>query len=169
MSESQISGIKLPRIAITYCTQCRWMLRAAYFGQELLSTFGTTLGEIALVPATGGIFTVQLIYAPESQSQAMDSRTDNGAKDITLKSVLIWDRKAEGGFPETKVLKQRIRDHLEPGRDLGHSDTPSKHAKKSQVEEMHVPKTTEAGVDSQAGIDLAVNSKAGDEQCTDCG
>ncbi|KAK8191431.1 seleno protein, W-related family, partial [Phyllosticta capitalensis] len=87
-----------PRVAITYCTQCRWMLRAAYFGQELLSTFGTAIGEIALVPATGGIFTVGLV------------------------KVLLWDRKAEGGFPETKVLKQRVRDHLEPNRNLGHSD-----------------------------------------------
>jgi len=39
---------------------------------------------------------------------------------------LLWDRKAEGGFPETKVLKQRVRDHLDPGRNLGHSDTPAK-------------------------------------------
>lgn len=29
------------------------MLRAAYFAQELLSTFGTTIGEVALIPATG--------------------------------------------------------------------------------------------------------------------
>jgi len=43
--------------------------------------------------------------------------------------VLLWDRKAEGGFPETKVLKQRVRDHIDPNRDLGHSD---KHGKKKE-------------------------------------
>lgn len=31
------------------------------FGQELLSTFGTQIGEIALIPATGGLFTVELV------------------------------------------------------------------------------------------------------------
>jgi predicted Rdx family selenoprotein len=37
------------------------MLRAAYFAQELLSTFGNQIGEIALVPATGGLFQVELV------------------------------------------------------------------------------------------------------------
>ena len=27
------------RIEIEYCTQCRWMLRAAWVAQELLTTF----------------------------------------------------------------------------------------------------------------------------------
>ena len=90
------------------------MLRAAYFGQELLSTFGTSIGEIALIPATGGIFQVHLTYIPEDQSAT--SRTQE---------VLLWDRKAEGGFPETKILKQKLRNCIEPDKDLGHSDKPS--------------------------------------------
>jgi selT/selW/selH-like putative selenoprotein len=61
MNLTQTAPVALPRVAITFCTQCRWMLRAAYFGQELLSTFGTQIGEIALIPATGGIFTVELV------------------------------------------------------------------------------------------------------------
>ena len=32
---------------------------------------------------------------------------------------------------ETKVLKQRVRDHIDPSRDLGHSDT---HGKKKTEE-----------------------------------
>ena len=87
-----------PRIASTYCTQCNWMLRAAWMAQELLSTFGQDLAEVALVPGTGGIFVV------------------------TLDGQTIWDRKADGGFPEAKVLKQRVRDVAWPQRDLGHSD-----------------------------------------------
>ena len=31
-------------------------------------------------------------------------------------------RKAEGRFPESKELKQLIRDMIAPERDLGHSD-----------------------------------------------
>ncbi|MDT9115814.1 Rdx family protein, partial [Escherichia coli] len=33
-----------PLISITYCTQCNWMLRAAWMAQELLSTFSLELG-----------------------------------------------------------------------------------------------------------------------------
>lgn len=36
--------------------------------------------------------------------------------------TVLWDRKADGGFPETKELKRRVRDVIEPGRDLGHVD-----------------------------------------------
>ncbi|SHJ73760.1 selenoprotein W-related protein [Aureimonas altamirensis DSM 21988] len=87
-----------PRITITYCTQCQWLLRAAWLAQELLSTFGTDIGEVALVPGTGGIFEIACDGAP------------------------VWERKADGGFPEAKVLKQRVRDILDPERSLGHSD-----------------------------------------------
>ncbi len=86
------------RIAITYCTQCQWLLRAAWMAQELLATFPTELGEVALVPGTGGIFQI----------------TSNGE--------LIWDRERDGGFPDVKTLKQLVRDRISPGRDLGHTD-----------------------------------------------
>ena len=123
MSQNTSSDLKFPRVAITYCTQCRWMLRAAYYAQELLSTFSTVIGEIALIPATGGVFTVSLTYQTKVQERDKD--------ELEVKSVLLWDRKTEG-FPETKVLKQRVRDHLEPGRDLGHSDTQSKILKREE-------------------------------------
>jgi selenoprotein W-related protein len=87
-----------PRIAITYCRQCNWMLRAAWMAQELLSTFGDDLGEVALVPATGGVF--QIEYEGE----------------------VLWERKRDGGFPDSRTLKQRVRDRLDPARDLGHVD-----------------------------------------------
>lgn len=90
-----------PKVCITYCTQCQWLLRAAWMAQELLQTFGADLGEVALVPGTGGIFT------------------------ITLDGEMIWDRKAMEGFPEAKVLKQLVRDRIDPDRDLGHSDRKS--------------------------------------------
>ena len=87
-----------PRIAITYCTQCQWLLRAAWMAQELLSTFRDDLGEVALVPATGGTFT------------------------IVVGAETVWDRARDGGFPDVKTLKQRVRDRLDPERDLGHLD-----------------------------------------------
>ncbi|OAL56897.1 hypothetical protein IQ07DRAFT_582187 [Pyrenochaeta sp. DS3sAY3a] len=121
------------------------MLRAAYFGQELLSTFSNQIGEISLIPATGGLFTVELTYIPPSN--AADEQ------DVEIKKVLLWDRKAEGGFPETKVLKQRVRDYIDPSRDLGHSD---KHGKKK------VEKTGEEGEGVSAEKQVSSEDKGGE-------
>lgn len=89
---------KQPRVEIEFCTQCRWLLRAAWMAQELLTTFDRELGEVALQPGTGGIFEVRL-----------DGR-------------VLFSRKETGRFPESKELKQLIRDVIAPDRDLGHSD-----------------------------------------------
>ncbi|KAI8937810.1 hypothetical protein NX059_005507 [Plenodomus lindquistii] len=126
--------VNLPRVAISYCIQCKWMLRAAYFGQELLSTFGTQIGEIALIPSTGGLFQVHLTYVPVKEEDG----EEEGGEDVEVKvqKVLLWDRKTEGGFPETKVLKQKVRDCIDPKRDLGHSDKGGK--KKGAVDEAGV-------------------------------
>lgn len=51
---------------------------------------------------------------------------DTGGRfEIFCNGVQIWERKQEGGFPEAKVLKQRVRDLIDPERDLGHVDRPS--------------------------------------------
>ena len=55
-------------------------------------------GEVSLQPGTGGVFV------------------------ITYNGEVIWERKTDGGFPDVKQLKQRVRDHLDPDRDLGHLD-----------------------------------------------
>ncbi|GAD64302.1 hypothetical protein PA6_035_00620 [Aquipseudomonas alcaligenes NBRC 14159] len=87
-----------PEVVITYCTQCQWLLRAAWLAQELLSTFADELGMVSLQPGTGGVFR------------------------IVCDGVQLWERKADGGFPEAKELKQRLRDLIEPERNLGHID-----------------------------------------------
>ena len=90
-----------PRIAITYCRQCNWLLRSAWMAQELLSTFSEDLQEVALLPSTGGAFQIE------------------------LDDELLWERKRDGGFPDVKTLKQLVRDRLDPQRDLGHLDRTS--------------------------------------------
>lgn len=87
-----------PRVEIEYCTQCRWLLRAAWLAQELLTTFEAELGEVAMLPGTGGIF------------------------EIRLNGETVFSRKQEGRFPEAKEIKQRLRDRIAPDKDLGHSD-----------------------------------------------
>ena len=34
------------RVEIEYCTQCRWLLRAAWMAQELLTTFEAKIKEL---------------------------------------------------------------------------------------------------------------------------
>ena len=53
---------------------------------------------MTLVPGTGGIF------------------------EIRVGDEVVWERKRDGGFPDVKALKSRVRDRVSPGRDLGHLD-----------------------------------------------
>lgn len=89
---------KVNQLEIEYCTQCHWLLRASWMAQELLTTFNTDITSLALVPGSGGIFEVRL----------------NGS--------VIFSGKETGRFPESKELKQLIRDLIDPERVLGHSD-----------------------------------------------
>ena len=68
--------------------------------QELLATFESDLHSVALVPATGGLF------------------------EIWFEDRRIWSRESDGGFPQAKELKQRVRNEIDPERDLGHVDRP---------------------------------------------
>ncbi|MBO9532702.1 MAG: SelT/SelW/SelH family protein [Solirubrobacteraceae bacterium] len=85
----------LPRVEIAYCTQCNWLLRAQWMAAELLQTFPTELGEVALLPRTGGTFTV------------------------SAAGTVVWDRRTDGGFPDAAELKRRVRDVIAPERKLG--------------------------------------------------
>jgi selenoprotein W-related protein len=69
--------------------------------QELLTTFETDLAEVALVPGMGGIF------------------------EVRVDGATIFSRKEYGRFPESKELKQLIRDKIAPEKKLGHSDRES--------------------------------------------
>ena len=89
-----------PRIEIHYCTRCRWLLRAAWTAQELLTTFESEIGEVALIPGIKGIF------------------------DVVVDGKKVFSRQQAGRFPESKELKQQIRDLIAPDKPLGHSDLP---------------------------------------------
>lgn len=96
--EDTVAAPSKPAVTIVYCRQCNWLLRSAWMAQELLSTFSEELGAVTLVPATGGAFRIE------------------------VDGTLIWDRVADGGFPDVKALKQRVRDRIAPDRGLGHVD-----------------------------------------------
>ena len=61
-------------------------------------TFDTDLGELALVPAGGGVF------------------------EVRVDDALIWSKKEQGRFPDSKELKQLVRDRVVPEKYLGHSE-----------------------------------------------
>ena len=85
-------------VTIEYCTGCNWLLRAGWMAQELLQSFGEDLGGVTLVPGYGGTY------------------------EVRLDGDLLWERKRDGGFPEAKELKKRLRDRIDPARDMGHLD-----------------------------------------------
>lgn len=94
----RVSVMPLPVVEIEYCRQCRWLLRAAWTAQELLTTFEDEIGGVLLKPGTGGAFVV---------------RVDGD---------VVFSRKDAGRHAEINELKQLVRDRVAPERSLGHSD-----------------------------------------------
>ena len=88
-----------PTITIEYCPKCNWMMRAAYMAQELLTTFTDDVYGVMLRPSE-----------------------ISGTYTISIDDAILFDRKTEGRFPEIKELKQLVRDRVNPGKSLGHSD-----------------------------------------------
>jgi selenoprotein W-related protein len=68
--------------------------------QELLLTFESDISELSLKPSS-----------------------EAGTFQIILNDTLIHCRKSAGDFPELKIIKRKIRDIINPLKNLGHSDT----------------------------------------------
>ena len=65
---------------------------------------------------------------------------------------------------EAKILKQRLRNHIEPEKNLGHSDTPSKKAPSSE------PAKAPSAQQNKREPDQQAESKPSDTaNCEDCG
>ncbi|KIX01792.1 guanine nucleotide-binding protein subunit gamma [Rhinocladiella mackenziei CBS 650.93] len=110
---------------INYCNQTRdYMVPSVWgqYAQELLQTFGTSIGEIALIPVTGGIFAITMTHPVKNIPESSPPRVGSAESSIAVQDTLLWDRKTNGGFPETKELKSKVRNIIEPDRDLGHID-----------------------------------------------
>ena len=84
------------RVEITYCTRCKFLLRAAWLAQELLTTFESELSEVALRPGSGGIFEVSL------DGEAIVSNANSGS------------------MPDAAEVKRLLRNRIAPGRRIGH-------------------------------------------------
>ena len=89
-------------IKINFCTKCGWLTRASWLSQEFINTFESDISSINLVPDRNGKF------------------------EIRCSNVMIFSRKKEAKFIDLKLMKQRIRDVVNPSMTLGHSDVRSK-------------------------------------------
>ena len=85
-----------PSVEIRYCTKCKFLLRAAWLAQELLSSFEKELQEVILVPSSGGIL------------------------EIRIDDHLLFSNKKENRLPEVREIKLLIRDLIAPDRQIGH-------------------------------------------------
>jgi len=93
------------------------MLRSNWILSELLTTFAyeDRLVSISLIPqgpplSDGGIF------------RLCASNYEGGDINHYNEKIVLWDRKINGRFPESKEVKQLVRDVCNPDIDLGHSD-----------------------------------------------
>jgi selenoprotein W-related protein len=88
-----------PRLTIEYCPKCKWLTRAAWMAQELLTTFENELDGVILRPSEV-----------------------SGRYDIFLNDIILYSRKEEGGFPEITELKKLVRNQIAPDKNLGHTE-----------------------------------------------
>jgi len=120
------------------------MLRSNWILSELLTTFAyeDRLVSISLIPqgpplSDGGIFR---LCASNYDDEDRDIQHDNEKN-----TMVLWDRKVNGRFPESKEVKQLVRDVCNPDIDLGHSD-----------------------VNKIDNVDNIANSKKDADDCVEC-
>ncbi|KAH3668603.1 hypothetical protein OGAPHI_002357 [Ogataea philodendri] len=115
-----------PAVNISYCVKCKWMLRAAWYQQEILQTFSSkAIDENETTLTVNSVTLSPSLVAGTFKVAVKKSESDDW--------TVIWDRVVDEGFPDSKILKQRIRDHLYPELKLSHIDKPNKNGGRLQT------------------------------------
>jgi len=98
------------------------------------------------------------------------SNASDSDSSASVTDTVIWDRKTENGFPETKELKNRVRNIIEPDRDLGHIDRRLKKDKEAQSGSGAGDPTVAKLHGESNGQQVADGEGKGSEQkeCEDC-
>ena len=149
-SALKASSGAMNHVVLKFCTGCKWGARSIWIAQELLTTFNEeNLSAVSLAP----------------------SRPPPGARfvithyDEMNTPTLLWDRQAEGGFPELKVIKQSVRSKVNPGLYLGHSDSADR-------DESDAPNNAEAEAPALPSMDILLGVVSGPnvsiKYCTGC-
>jgi selenoprotein W-related protein len=85
-----------PRVEITYCRRCKFLLRATWLGTEILTAFPEEIGELAIVPGSGGIF------------------------EVKLDGEVVATNRGGAPIPDAAEVKRALRDRIAPERRIGH-------------------------------------------------
>lgn len=101
---------------------------------------------------TGGIFAVSILHSASTTSEPTET--------------LLWDRKTENSFPETKELKNRVRNIIDPGKDMGHIDRRLKKDQEEKKGDENVVQAQPTTVESSTQ-EIKPPEKA-QENCEDC-
>lgn len=110
----------LPKVRIEYCAKCKWHNRAVWYAQEVLQTFSdpdsNLVAEVALCPSytNPGLFQVTV---ENSTGETIIYRRRMKKSATEQSEEYYYD-----GFPDSKLLKQLIRNTLFPKVGLGHVD-----------------------------------------------
>lgn len=83
---------------IRLCPKCKWLFRATWISQELYNLLESDLESIKLVQSDSGVF------------------------EVYCKKNIIFSRHVEKVFIDIAIIKQRLRNLIDPERDLGHTD-----------------------------------------------
>jgi selT/selW/selH-like putative selenoprotein len=133
-----------PQVCITYDPSQRLLARSVYTGSELLlSTFtGDLLSCCTIQPTNTSSYRISLV----EENTDDDSGSTEGSEDHlqATKETMLWDSLRAASleeasavvkdttasmvteFPDVVQLKRRLRDILDPSKDLGHVDSARK-------------------------------------------
>ena len=101
-----------------------------------------------------------------ARSGVEDGKGTKTGTEVQVQRTVLWDRKADGGFPETKTLKGRVRDLVEPDRGLGHTDRALRKDEK-RSEDVQQEAKQEQGMDAEGNAETREEGgKAKD--CEEC-
>jgi selenoprotein W-related protein len=134
---------KLPCVDIAYTRDHRQ--RALYLAQECLRTFSDDIKSLSLRCVDDAADAENKSSIDNLQVSVISMRNDATSLEV------VWER----GFPETKVLKQKIRDVLVPDKGLGHSDNDNNQGTRSVENSGDVLEDDEAAVEARRFFGVA--------------
>mmetsp|Transcript_2001 Transcript_2001/g.3629 ORF Transcript_2001/g.3629 Transcript_2001/m.3629 type:complete len:360 (+) Transcript_2001:2936-4015(+) len=95
-----VENCNLPNVNVKYCNVSKWMMRANWICQEILSTFQDEVRSVTLIPMRSSI---------EEKS---------GIFEVSISDRIVWNRKKDGKAFHIEKIKSRIRDIVSPDKDL---------------------------------------------------
>lgn len=126
--QQQPQLVRTPSLGIEYCSRCNWMLRSAWLGQELLTTFNASLAEVPRKKSPLPRCASQHLSArrPTAQVRLLPNAVEAGVFNVTLTTegavrALGWNTPhIPSGLPfdpgaGSVLVWNRAEEHCRPG------------------------------------------------------